>query len=173
MSLVVRSKKFIYSLYAEGDVQKLTCNAEKTGVPRALEALETNDWSQTGGDFGSDLDDFEAELGIGKDVDDDDGKGPELDPESLDFGFDRDDFAGLKQAIWNSGQENEENFLNGEPSKQTPKKDDDEDLDDDEIRKLERMMVKLQAVRDTSAGLPEEQRKRVAAKAVAEVMKEL
>ncbi|XXH00930.1 Transcription elongation factor SPT4 [Hypoxylon texense] len=145
---------------------------EKTGVPRALEALESNDWSQaSAGDFGSDIDEFEAELGIGKDVDED-GKGLELEPESLDFGFDREDFAGLRQAIWNAGQENEEDFLNGEPSKQTPEKDDGEELDD-EIRKIERMMVKLQAVRDTSAGLPEDKRKRVAAKAVAEVMKEL
>ncbi|KAI1763274.1 hypothetical protein GGR53DRAFT_497915 [Hypoxylon sp. FL1150] len=148
---------------------------EKTGVPRALEALESNDWSQVpGGDFGSDLEDFEAEVGIGKDTnDDDDSKGPELDPESLDFGFDREDFAGLKQAIWNAGQETEEDFLNGEPSKQTPKKEEGEELDDEEIRKIERMMVKLQAVRDTSAGLPEDQRKRVAAKAVAEVMKDI
>jgi hypothetical protein len=35
------------------------------------------------------------------------------------------------------------------------------------------MMMKLQAVKDASAGLPEEQRKRMAARAVGEVMKEL
>ncbi|KAI1372810.1 hypothetical protein F4677DRAFT_456343 [Hypoxylon crocopeplum] len=152
---------------------------EKTGIPRALEALESNDWSQASpGDLGSDFEDFEdfeAELGIGKDLAAE-GKAPNLDPESLDFGFDPEDFAGLRQAIWNAGQENEEDFLNGEPSRKTTEttgKSDSERLDDDEIRKIERMMVKLQAVRDTSAGLPENQRKRVAAKAVAEVMKEL
>ncbi|KAI1770050.1 hypothetical protein F4818DRAFT_446656 [Hypoxylon cercidicola] len=140
---------------------------EKTGIARAFESLEANGWSQADvGDFGSDLEDFEAELGIRKDADED-GKGPELDPESLDFGFDREDFAGLRQAIWNAGQENEEDFLNGEPSKQTPGEEDGEELDD-EIRKIERMMIKLQAVRDTSAGLPEDKRKQVAAKAVAE-----
>ncbi|KAI0110572.1 hypothetical protein F4776DRAFT_642384 [Hypoxylon sp. NC0597] len=149
---------------------------EKTGIPRALEALESNDWSQTsGGDLGSDFEDFEAELGIGKDVvaEGEEKDGPDLDPESLDFGFDREDFAGLKQAIWNAGQGKEEDFLNGEPGTSSDKKDNEEDLNDEEIRKIERMMAKLQAVRDTSAGLPEDQRKKIAAKAVAEVMKEL
>ncbi|KAI1206837.1 uncharacterized protein F4807DRAFT_463237 [Annulohypoxylon truncatum] len=148
---------------------------EKTGIPRALEALESNDWSQTSaGDLGSDFEDFEEELGIGKDskANGKDKDGPDLDPESLDFGFDREDFAGLRQAIWNAGQENDEDFLNGEPSTGI-NPNEGEDLDDEEIRKIERMMVKLQAVRDTSAGLPEEQRKKVAANAVAEVMKEL
>ncbi|KAI1135559.1 hypothetical protein F5Y05DRAFT_393814 [Hypoxylon sp. FL0543] len=149
---------------------------EKTGIPRALEALESNDWSQaSAGDLDSDFGDFETELGVKKDADVDgkDKDGPDLDPESLDFGFDREDFAGLRQAIWNAGQGNEEDFLNGEPSAGTNQKAEEEDLNEDEIRKIERMMVKLQAVRDTSAGLPEDQRKRVAAKAVAEVMKEL
>ncbi|KAI2602201.1 hypothetical protein GGR54DRAFT_625332 [Hypoxylon sp. NC1633] len=146
---------------------------EKTGIPRALEALESNDWSQVSAcDLGPDIEDFEAELGISKDTDAD-NKGPDLDPEDLDFGVDRDDFAGLKQAIWNSGEDNEEDFLNGEPSSKTSEKDASDKLDDEDLRKIERMMVKLQAVRDTSAGLPEDQRKRVAAKAVAEVMKEL
>ncbi|KAI1660613.1 hypothetical protein F4813DRAFT_386806 [Daldinia decipiens] len=145
---------------------------EKAGIPRALEALESNDWSHTSvDDLGSDFEDFEAELNIGNGGNGKDKDGPDLDPENLDFGFDREDFAGLKQAIWNSGKG--EDFLNGEPSTDTSKKDDGEDMNDEEIRKIERMMVKLQAVRDTSAGLPEDQRKRVAAKAVAEVMKEL
>ncbi|KAI2465242.1 hypothetical protein F4781DRAFT_424921 [Annulohypoxylon bovei var. microspora] len=148
---------------------------EKTGIPRALEALESNDWSQTSAEgLGSDFEDFEDELGIGKDSEahDKDKDGPNLDPESLEFGFDREDFAGLRQAIWNAGQENDEDLLDGEPATRT-NVDDGEDLNDEEIRKIERMMVKLQAVRDTSVGLSEEQRKKVAAKAVAEVMKEL
>ncbi|OTB00191.1 hypothetical protein M426DRAFT_26826 [Hypoxylon sp. CI-4A] len=156
---------------------ELNEHGEKTGIPRALEALEANDWSQTAADhIGSDIEDFEAELGLGKDADKKDKNGVDLDPESLDFGFDREDFAGLKQAIWSGGLANEEDFLNGEPSTGTNKKgsgEDTEELNDEEIRKVERMMAKLQAVRDTSSGLPEEQRKRVAAKAVAEVMKEL
>ncbi|KAL7625873.1 hypothetical protein AAE478_005096 [Parahypoxylon ruwenzoriense] len=158
-------------------------NTEKTGIPRALEALESNDWAQASVDDLSDLGNFEAEFGLGQDADTDahEKDGPDLDPESLNFGFDREDFAGLRRAIWNAEQQdNEEDFLNGEPStrgkgngKDVANEDNAERLDDEEIRKIERMMVKLQAVRDTSAGLPEEQRKKVAAKAVAEVMKEL
>lgn len=48
-----------------------------------------------------------------------------------------------------------------------------DELGDDDIKKVEQMMRKLQAVRDMSAGLPEEQRKRVAARAVGEVMRDL
>ncbi|KAK8054695.1 hypothetical protein PG994_009762 [Apiospora phragmitis] len=151
---------------------------EKTGISRAKEALEANEWDQALGD-----DDGEG-IGAG-------GKDTDLDPESLDFGFDREDFQGLKKAIWSAGrdEEEEEDFMNGEPSsqqgrkkKQGPEegdtsnsasKDGDDKLDDAEVQKLEGMMRKLQAVRDMSAGLPEDQRKRMAAKAVGEVMKDL
>ncbi|CAJ2507105.1 Uu.00g082910.m01.CDS01 [Anthostomella pinea] len=156
---------------------------EKTGIPRALEAFQSNDWSNASmDDLGSDFGDFEAEIeaereshstkeagGSKEDVD--------LNPENLDFGFDREDFEGLKRAIWSSGQDDNESSMDGKPSTSTSGKEvvgeAEESIDDDEIQKIERMMVKLQAVRDTSAGLPEDQRKRVAAKAVAEVMKEL
>ena len=176
---------------------------EKTGIPRVKEALETNDWDQVGGDdLGSDFGDFEAALD-GDDDDDDEG-GPEgviasskdtdLNPKDLDFGFDREDFQGLKKAIWSAGKddEDEEDIMNGDkPSQQQEKNKEgpdevdtsngsggskgegDEKLDDAEIQKLEGMMRKLQAVRDMSAGLPEDQRKRMAAKAVGEVMKDL
>ncbi|KAK8137054.1 hypothetical protein PG984_004994 [Apiospora sp. TS-2023a] len=173
---------------------------EKTGISRAKEALEANEWDQVGGDdLGSDFGDFEAAL-------DDDGEGlsggfgagskdTDLDPESLDFGFDREDFQGLKKAIWSAGGEggdgvgDGEDFMNGEPPSQQDKKKQgpqeadpssngaskqaDEKLDEAEVQKLEGMMRKLQAVRDMSAGLPEDQRKRMAAKAVGEVMKDL
>jgi hypothetical protein len=109
--------------------------------------------------------------------DDDNPGSTDVDPESLEFGFDREDFEGLKRAIWNSGKEDEEGFMDDKPgtSKETTgeEKDDDEQLDDEDIQKIERMMVKLQTVRDSNAGLPEDQRKRAAAKAVAEVMREL
>lgn len=55
----------------------------------------------------------------------------------------------------------------------TTAQNDGEDVEEDEVKKLEQMMRKLQAVRDMSAGLPEEQRKRVAARAVGEVMRDL
>ncbi len=213
----------------------LTPHAEKTGIPRVLEALESNDWSQAlGADFGLDLDpgsefgEFEGEplatgdkdpssllsTGASPGSDREGGGGDaDLDPESLDFGFDREDFAGLKRAIWTAGRADDEDedgdgdgdgddddtadhpptADGGEPSSRGgtggeggsgPDKDqdrnrdgdedqDDEKLDDAEVQKLERMMIKLQAVRDMSAGLPEDQRRRMAARAVGEVMKEL
>lgn len=133
--------------------------------------------------------------------------GRDLDPESLSFGFDREDFVGLRKAIWSAGRgdidDDDEEFMNSAPAGSVPsgpdgkgggkaegdagvsqgaerkreraaKGDDAEvDLDDEEVRKLDRMMRKLQAVRDLSAGMPEDQRKRLAARAVGEVMKEL
>ncbi|KAH6693174.1 alpha and gamma adaptin binding protein p34-domain-containing protein [Verticillium dahliae] len=136
---------------------------EKMGVHRVLEALEANDWDQ--GDIPSDLEDDFGSLEDGRD-----------DPESLDFGVDRADFEGLRQAIWGLDTEpradgdvdsNGDGEARGSGAQ-------DEPLDEaTEVEKLESMMRKLQAVRDMSAGLPEEQRKKMAAKAVNEVMKDL
>ncbi|KAH7033556.1 uncharacterized protein B0I36DRAFT_110396 [Microdochium trichocladiopsis] len=168
---------------------------EKTGIPRVLEALESNDWAAGDLDpLGSDDDGFgdfmgqsdDDDLGIGsasakKDTD--------IDPESLDFGFDREDFEGLKRAIWSSGQEIDAtttttttsappaaaaaavgaDVVVGQGGTGTA----DDKMDDEEVEKIERMMLKLSAVRDMAAGLPEDQRRRMAAKAVNEVMKEL
>ncbi|KAI0599216.1 alpha and gamma adaptin binding protein p34-domain-containing protein [Biscogniauxia sp. FL1348] len=161
---------------------------EKSGIARALEALEANDWSDIGIDnLVSDFEDFEVSFDPSKDDNAQDSQTKEekensdLSPEDFDFGFDREDFEGLKRAIWNAGHEEDEDFPHdGQPSTSANGKDKDNgtsseagDIDDEEIQKIERMMLKLQAVRDTNAGLPEEQRKRAAAKAVAEVMKEL
>jgi len=141
---------------------------EKTGIFRVLEALESNDWAQADG-LGEDDDEDEEdgdrsgegesrraatnpEVSTRAELDDP----PDLDPESLEFGFDREDFVGLRQAIWSGDRE-----------------EDGEEGTVDDVQKLEGMMRKLLAVRDMSAGLPEEQRKRMAKKAVGEVMKEL
>jgi hypothetical protein len=105
-------------------------------------------------------DEEEGDGGGVKDADDD-----EFDPKSLDFGFDREDFAGLRKAIWAGIAEDD-----GEGSKDQAE---EKEVGDEDVQKLERMMMKLQAVKDASAGLPEEQRKRMAARAVGEVMKEL
>lgn len=154
--------------------ENLTSMAEKSGIPRAREALEANDWAQLDGDIGSDFGDFETSL----DNEEEGGANDTaLDPESLDFGFDKADFEGLKRAIFEQGQHDDEDFMNSGLNRQTTEPqqeaDGDGNLDDGEIQKLEGMMRKLQAVRDMSAGLPEEQRKRMAAKAVNEVMKDL
>ncbi|ROT38984.1 hypothetical protein SODALDRAFT_332426 [Sodiomyces alkalinus F11] len=192
---------------------------EKMGIPRVLEALESNDWAQ--GPSAEDMEDMEDEPGEtsaratktkpghgGGDNDDDD----EFDPESLDFGFDKADFQGLKKAIW--GLESEDDHENhppggshrdiasplvreppaaaaatsstkdeetvgaktGDATKANKEDERPEETVVDEAREVENieaMMRKLQAVRDMSAGLPEDQKRRMAAKAVAEVMKEL
>ena len=162
------------------------------------EALEANDWAQLDdlpmSDFG-DFEDAEASPSSTGKKDDKD-----LDPESLDFGFDRADFEGLRKAIWTSGQlqddgeaastaKEDERMMggvratvarSGEDTEKTSGADTDEAKDkgtsgpvDDEIVKVERMMRKLQAVRDAGDGMGEEQRRRMAARAVEEVMREL
>lgn len=140
--------------------------------------MEANEWAQAGDDLGSDFGDFEAALGEDAESGQSQGKDTDLDPENLDFGFDRRDFEGLRHAIWSASQYDDEgDSALGEPNKSSDDKEtrkaESESLDDEEIQKLEGMMRKLQGVRDMSAGLPEEQRKRMAAKAVSEVMKDL
>lgn len=156
--------------------------SEKMGVPRVLEALESNDWdSLATADDEDQLAVPGGDANAGADEDD----GVDLDPENLDFGFDREDFEGLKKAIWEARVEREgdggdNQVTGGKPSDldqapaQTRRADDGGDeLGDEDIQKVEQMMRKLQAVKDMSAGLPEDQKKRMAAKAVGEVMKEL
>ncbi|OHF02756.1 alpha and gamma adaptin binding protein p34 [Colletotrichum orchidophilum] len=135
------------------------------------------------------------------DDDDDDDEFDLDDPENLDFGFDRADFEGLKKAIWNLDQEPEDEdddvveedeagattttTTTGSKAASSSKGaatierdakksgEEKEELDAEDVEKIEQMMRKLQAVRDLSAGLPEDQRRRMAKKAVGEVMKEL
>ena len=178
--------------------------AEKTGISRVREALEANDWAQlTGPDDLSDFGDFEEASGRTAEGDgkDDGGGGKELDPESLDFGFDRADFEGLRKAIWSAGQmddqqgdgddgaaaEEEGARMAGGPRGVASSKDDEDKgpgaakddredksgLDDEDVAKVERMMRKLQAAREAGEGMGQEQRRRMAAQAVEEVMKEL
>ncbi|KAK1726573.1 alpha and gamma adaptin binding protein p34-domain-containing protein [Colletotrichum acutatum] len=183
---------------------------EKMGIARVLEALESNDWDAVDAmDGPSDLDsDLDAAAGDlprkprplagGTGNDDDDDEFDLDDPENLDFGFDRADFEGLKKAIWNLEQEQEQEedevaewgalgtgktasgSRGGAATTEIPdakekkgKDEEKEDLDAEDVEKIEQMMRKLQAVRDLSAGLPEDQRRRMAKKAVGEVMKEL
>jgi alpha- and gamma-adaptin-binding protein p34 len=153
---------------------------EKTGIPRVREALEANNWHQVDGfdegcDFGdlggSDFGEFEvgklaegteeSKTKLGQATGDDDEDEEDFDPENLDFGFDKEDFAGMRKAIWSSSRGTGEDGV------------DDDEANDEDVQKLEKMMMKLQAVRDMSAGLPEDQRKRMAKQAVGEVMKDL
>ncbi|KAH8801640.1 alpha and gamma adaptin binding protein p34-domain-containing protein [Xylogone sp. PMI_703] len=123
------------------------------GLERLKEALEANEWD------GGELDDFE---GI------DDFEGLEGD-DGGEFG--RDYFAaestememeifGMKRAIYEAAEKEDEG-------------NQDKEGDDEEVEQLQAMMLKLQAVRDMGAGMPEEERKKYAAKAVNDIMKNL
>lgn len=144
-----------------------------------MEALQSNDWASVFSPGGDDNDDEGASLNFDNDDDAD------LDLENMDFGFDKEDFEGLKKAIWEAQMEREgltdsqdEVAAGTSTTKQQPAPSeggvkDGQHLDDDDINQIEQMMHKLQAVRDMSAGLPEDQRKRLAARAVGEVMRDL
>ncbi|EFY86622.1 hypothetical protein J3459_009791 [Metarhizium acridum] len=151
-----------------GKLPHLNEFGEKTGISRVREALESNDWAQ---DAPSDFGDFEDAS--------DGSEGGHLDPESLDFGFDRADFQGLKEAIWDARPRDGEPSARAAGPGATSKGDAGNpghvqlELGHEDVDKVENMMRKLQAVRDAGEGLPEAQRRRMAAKAVDEVMKEL
>ena len=174
---------------------------EKTGIPRVLEALEANDWTAAalGGDDDQSSDDDEyhdddpdrvskarAKVNWGDadaEDEDDENENWELDPRTLGFGFDREDFVGLRQAIYSGGSrvDDDDDDNNGKEEEKEKKgqngdgEEEEEQLGEEDVEKLGRMMLKLQAVRDnmTTAGMPEEQRRRMAKRAVEEVMKEL
>ncbi|KAJ2902993.1 Alpha and gamma adaptin binding protein p34 [Zalerion maritima] len=150
--------EFVHAAGKEGGKNEF---GEKIGMDRVLEALQANDWALVSLDMDdNEFGEFEKGRDGKKKADaDDEGEEKEFDPESLDFGFDRKDFEGLKKAIWSGALEDD--------------KGEEEHIGEEEVEKLERMMFKLQAVKDMSSGLPEEQRKQMAKKAVGEVMKEL
>ncbi|KAL7967952.1 alpha and gamma adaptin binding protein p34 domain-containing protein [Trichoderma sp. SZMC 28014] len=154
---------------------------EKTGIPRVREALESNDWEQLdGGDALSDFDEAHSDQAEGAE---------DFDPESLDFGVDRSDFEGLRMAIWETSHRETGDPETADMAKDTlgqPKaldmvggsaaadnKDEDGELGDEDIAKVEKMMRKLQAAKEMGEGMSEAQRKRLAARAVEEVMREL
>lgn len=97
------------------------------GLDRLKEALESNDWEGEDLEASVDIDDFEDDA-----ESDDDGEG------SLSFGIDRDemeeDMKGMKQAIYGG------TISGGELDK-------DEVEQDQEVEKLQAMMLKMQAVR--------------------------
>ena len=132
------------------------------GMERVIEAIESNDWESLDEPAVSDFGDIEDPTqGSAKE----DG---ELDPERLDFGYDPKDFEGMKKAIWGLDEDAPgSSHPIGEPHA------DGTDMNEDDVVKVEKMMRKLQAVKEAGEGLSEEQRKRMAARAVHEVMKEL
>lgn len=92
-------------------------------------------------------------------------------------------------AIWETSRRETGDSENADPAKATldqPKatdaaggsaaadtKDENHELGDEDIAKVEKMMRKLQAAKEMGEGMNEAQRKRLAARAVEEVMREL
>ena len=153
---------------------------EKTGVERVLEALKANDWQ--GGaapdPFGAfqDGDDF---FTVGADdlYDDNNDNEDNESSASLDFGYDKSDFEGLRQAIWQQQTkevegEDTKGIGETEDNKDDDKKDDD-NKDEDEDVVVEQLIQKLQAARMQGELLPPAQRRAMAARVVGEVMKDI
>ncbi|KIH87863.1 hypothetical protein SPBR_05017 [Sporothrix brasiliensis 5110] len=131
---------------------------EKTGIPRLLEALEANDWELVGDGEGDENDLFGSFQDVRLPGTESDDEINFDDPESVDFGFDRDDFAGLRQAIW---------------QQQTAELDDDDEEDKDQAAIMESMIQRLQAARLQSELLTPAQRRAMAARVVGDVMREI
>ena len=138
------------------------------GIPRVLEALQANDWTAA---TTAEAFDFEEDLPTGED--DANFEAAFIESEA--------DFEGLKKAIWEASKEREEvaeggssiDRRNGGDGTGKDKDNQEEDITEEDVQKLEQMMGRLRAVREMGEGMPEEERKRMAARAVAEAMKEL
>ncbi|KAK4691169.1 hypothetical protein P7C71_g5774, partial [Lecanoromycetidae sp. Uapishka_2] len=115
---------------------------EKVGLERLKEALEANEWD--GGD--PDTDALSDDLGLGEN-----GFGAEAAQIEREL-------MGLKMAV-NSG------------ANEDGSKDPQEEVEDESVEEMERMMLKIQAIKEMGADMPEEERRRFAAKAVRDVMK--
>lgn len=143
---------------------------EKTGIPRVREALEANDWAQPDEPMLSELETASEATTQDHDTD--------VDADNLEFGFDRADMEGLRRAIWGFGDD-DSSSRNASPAgdsrstNSAPERQTDDQLTEDDVAKVEGMMRRLQAARDTGQGMGEAERKRFAARAVQEVMKDL
>ncbi|EPS29002.1 hypothetical protein PDE_03948 [Penicillium oxalicum 114-2] len=141
---------------------------EYEGMPRIKEVLETHDWS-TPSDM-NDLDDADF------DFDDEN----DLEEELLGFGrrgptsgFGQEvqelerEMMGLRMAIERGGGD-------GISDDEEPAFDhDNADEEERKVESIEALMMRMQAIRDMGSDLPEAERRRFAAKAVSEVMREL
>ena len=117
---------------------------EKVGIARLKEALEAHEWDAGGGDGDVDFDELEEELGV------EDGFGAEAAEVEREM-------VGLKMAVRRVGGEDGE--------------EDEEEGADEGVEELENMMLKMQAIKDMGADMPEGERRKFAARAVRDVMK--
>ncbi|KAJ5485301.1 hypothetical protein N7539_005289 [Penicillium diatomitis] len=141
-----------------GEGRKRNQVGEYEGMPRIKEVLETHDWSTPSPaedlddeDFGFDEDDLETELlGFGQ--------------RSHTSGFGQEvhelerEMLGLRMAIERGGGDGDS---------------DDDGNEELKVESIEGLMMRMQAIRDMGSDLPEAARRRFAAKAVSEIMREL
>ncbi|KAF2138776.1 uncharacterized protein K452DRAFT_276542 [Aplosporella prunicola CBS 121167] len=121
---------------------------EVVGLARVREALEANDWEGE-----TELD---AEFEGLDDFGDDEGEGDWLGSFAAEEAEMNMELMGMKTAV-NGGEE--------------AQSADEDDGGADDVEELQRMMGKMLAIKEQAAGLPEEQRKKFAAKAVNDLMK--
>ncbi|RFU28840.1 hypothetical protein B7463_g7487, partial [Scytalidium lignicola] len=128
--------------------------SEPMGLERLKEALEANEWDGDDLDSFEGIDDFES-----LDIDDGDERLDRnfLGLESTEMEM---EIFGMKRALYEASENEDE-------------EGDKKDGDDEEVEQLQAMMLKLQAVRDMGTSMPEEERKKYAAKAVNDIMKNL
>ncbi|KAJ5983662.1 Alpha/gamma-adaptin-binding protein p34 [Penicillium waksmanii] len=136
-----------------GEEKEKTRNkfGEYEGMPRIKEVLETHDWSAAGED-GLD-DDLEAEL-LGFDREGGSGFGMEVNELEREM-------LGLRMAIERGGGDGDSD---GEI---------DGDEEDDKVESMETLIMRMQSLRDMGSELPDSERRRFAAKAVQDIMREL
>ncbi|EER24907.1 hypothetical protein CPC735_015050 [Coccidioides posadasii C735 delta SOWgp] len=122
---------------------------ELEGMPRIREVLETNEWAMASS-IGDDLD---SASGFLEDLDDD-----RLD---LEIGELEREMVGLRMAIENGGGDGAD--LEGEDFVE----------DDLKVEQMEGLMLRVQAIKDMGADLPDSERRKFAAKAIRDIMKDL
>ncbi|KAL1969270.1 hypothetical protein VTN77DRAFT_9462 [Rasamsonia byssochlamydoides] len=140
------------------DEEKRNKFGEYEGMRRIREVLETHDWAVSKDkdkDNDNDLDNFLHS----EDEHDDHEDGFKLEVDELER-----EMMGLRFAIQNGGRDNDDDD------------DDDEHNEHDaelKVEELEALMMRMRAIKDMSADLPESQRKAFASKAVRDLMREL
>ncbi|KAJ5776090.1 uncharacterized protein N7511_001101 [Penicillium nucicola] len=154
----------------DGEGEGGGCEECRVGMPRIKEVLETHDWSASGGLGGLGLDG-----GLGSDLEsDDDVEGQLLGmPAGQNRGFDNEvhelerEMFGLRMAIERGGGDG---FENADQDEEDGEDNGDAELD---VESMESLMMRMQVIKDMSSELPGDERRRFAAKAVQDIMREL
>ncbi|PLB38212.1 adaptin-binding domain-containing protein [Aspergillus candidus] len=154
----------------ESEMRVRNSFGEYQGMTRIREVLETHDWNGSSetvsGDVGVGHDDDLEKYLLGLDGD---GEGSDIDDEDTGFGLEVNELeremVGLRMAIEKGGDVGLDSEIEGG--------EDDEDEDDLRVDSLGGLMLRMQAIKDMSAELPEQERKRFAARAVRDIMKEV